>query len=200
MHSYMQSSKLYWSSTIIECHNSATMSECLRVRRVMSVSKSTSWTSLSLLWSVYQSHTWVYNYYTSKRVEQISFKIKTVLKHCTRKYSFICARNLLASLLKVMNILKQVCASEFTVDLPQVDSLIFLVMARYIGTIKKKTEKGRKPRNKPNIPNKPSAEGASEHQNRKSCEGLCENLSSPERVFNVLANTRAMWCNSQTVL
>ena len=30
------------------------------------------------------------------------------------------------------------------VDLPQVDSLIFLVMARYIGTIKKKL-KGQKP-------------------------------------------------------
>ena len=28
------------------------------------------------------------------------------------------------------------------VDLRQVDSLIFLVMARYMGTIKKKTEKG----------------------------------------------------------
>ena len=47
---------------------------------------------------------------------------------------------------------------------------------------KKKTEKGRNPRNKPNIPNKPSAEGTSElraHQNRKSCEGLCESLLPP---------------------
>ena len=42
-------------------------------------------------------------------------------------------------------------------DLPQVDSLIFLVMARYMGKIKK-TEKGRNPKNEPNIPNKPSSE------------------------------------------
>ena len=46
-------------------------------------------------------------------------------------------------------------------DLPQVDSLIFLVMARYIGTVKKNAEKDRNPRKKPN---KPSAEGASELQ------------------------------------
>ena len=52
------------------------------------------------------------------------------------------------------------------IDLPQVDSLIFLVMARYIGTIK--IEKGKNPRNKLN---KPNAEGASESRRKKSCEG-----------------------------
>ena len=41
------------------------------------------------------------------------------------------------------------------IDLLQVDSLIFLLMARYIGTIKK-LERA-EPRNKPNIMNKPSS-------------------------------------------
>ena len=52
-------------------------------------------------------------------------------------------------------------------DLPQVDSLmIFLVMAPYISTIK--IEKSKNPRNKQNVPNKPSAEVASE---LRSAEG-----------------------------
>ena len=73
--------------------------------------------------------------------------------------------------------------NSHSVRLATIDSLVILVMTRYIGTIKKlKREK-----NTRNKPNKPSAEGVSElrsaegterPQNRKkSCEELCESLT-----------------------
>ena len=85
-------------------------------------------------------------------------------------------------------------AVYFLVKYMSVNLLIFFVMTRYIGMIKK-IEKGKNPRNKPN---KPSAEGERvskcrrAHQNRKkSCEGLCE---SP--VYDMSSNT---YCGGRPV-
>ena len=79
-----------------------------------SVSKSTSLTSLSEVSEMRIRIILESKITALGRVEQVSFKDKTALEDCTRKYSHISASNLLASLLKVMNILKQVRASQFT--------------------------------------------------------------------------------------